>query len=698
MLSTPLQDASVFMEVDVGSWRALLDANGESTRLAGRVFTHQELMASLLIGDVHPEFYSVLEMIQELGTDDGRAHIEQLAGDQNLVLEVSSSDTPAREFVAEVLLRGVSEQRVKELLQVAHFTLKSVASPRTYREYVGKTSPAGAGLDASKLKAEIELWCREHQKSDVVTVHTHYVNDEWYCHVVRGDAVRRVMEVKGQAVSPLQYRPAATDLLRYDPKTGRIGIATRYGQMTQGYRAVMGKFLAGDGQFFAGENVCSLKALQEHRSALFAEDRLPRGILSVAVIDLLWRRGDRDKVWVKGRDCFRILGDLGAKLQEGEIVEARLSVAFASGGRHGLVTLKVPNIIDIKAGRNEALVERFLDSSGLRGSFKDDGSPRTFWGLFPWRLKEAEWRRRIGSLFDDLVGRKTLRAVTLSAITHPAHPSASSALEVVEVEGGAAIGVSEDQAIATRILTSSDTEAYELDASKLAQEIQHALVLQGTCRELDNGLWALGQRTFQAGSSIAVFLCLRAPAAATAAVMDVDAKGRGAAVLLYPECGYNPVASGIGVACRLPHGPYTDVVEKIVEQLGLDAVLPANLWSSADLILDPGRGLAWYLGVPLTGLGADTHAFKFAVALAKARGNVVLKQDLNALLSASRTDDEPAKKAKSSFLKSIEGSFLTNGRECPAGYKQLIAQKSGGYALQGTAKLVTSVEGAVPVT
>jgi hypothetical protein len=688
----------MFMEVDVGTWRALLDANGESARLAGCVFTHQELISSLLIGDIHPEFYSVLEMIQELGTDDGRAHIEQLARDQNLVIEVSASDTPAREFVAALLLRGVSEQRIRELIQVAHFTLKSVASPRTYREYVGKSSPGGAGLDASKLKAEIERWCREHQKNDVVTVHAHYVNDEWYCHVVRGDAVRRVMEVKGQAVSPLQYRPAATDLLRYDPKTGRIGIATRYGQMTQGYRAVLGNCLAGDGQFFAGENVCSLKALQAHRGALFAEDRLPRGILRIAVVDLLWRRGDRDKVWVKGQDCFRILDDLEAKLQEGEIVEARLSVAFATGGRNGLVTLKVPNIIDIKAGRNEALVERFLDSSGLRGSFDDDGSPRTFWGLFPWRLKEAEWRRRIGSFFDDLVRRNTLRATTLSAVTHPEHPSAASALEVVEVVGGVAVGVSEDQAIPTRVLTTSDTEAYALDASKLAQEIQHALGLQGTCRELTNGLWALGQRTFQAGSSIAVFLCLRPPAATAAAVMEGDAKGRGAAVLLYPECGYNPIALGVAVACRLPHGPFTDLLEKIVERLGLDAVLPANLWSSADLILDLGKGLAWYLGVPLTGLGAETHAFKFAVAIAKARGNVVSKQDLNTLLSASRTDDETAKKAKSSFLKAVEGSYATNGRECPPGYKQLVAQKSGGYALQGTVKLITPVNGALAVT
>jgi hypothetical protein len=126
-------------------------------------------------------------------------------------------------------------------------------------------------------------------------------------------------------------------------------------------------------------------------------------------------------VWVNGRDCFKILEDLEAKLQEGEIVEAKLSVAFATGGRPGQVTLKVPNIIDIKAGGKEALVERFLDSVGIRGSFNDDGTSQTFWSLFPWRLKEAQWRRRIGESFDVLFKRKTLRPVPLAAVVHPSH-------------------------------------------------------------------------------------------------------------------------------------------------------------------------------------------------------------------------------------------------------------------------------------
>lgn len=368
-------------------------------------------MSSLIASEPAVEFYSALEAIQELGSDDGRNHIEQLASECSLRLEVSASDTPPKEFVARLLIKGAANQKLKELLYVAQLTLRSAGATRTYREYVGKSSPDTSALDMDKLKREIADWCSENQKSGVIAVTAYHFNREWYCHVVRGDAIKRVMEVREQAVAPLQYRPAATDLLRYDPKTGRIGIATRYGQMVSAYRSILGRFLAGDELHFAGENVCSLQPLQQHQSELFSEDRLPHGILRVDAVELLWRRGDRDKLWVSGRDCFRVLDDLEVNLREGEIVEAKLSISFATGGRSGSVVLKVPNVIEIKAGRNQALVERLLDTTGIRGSFDDEGRPRTFWGLFPWRLKEVEWRRRIGSSFDELLRRKILQPV-----------------------------------------------------------------------------------------------------------------------------------------------------------------------------------------------------------------------------------------------------------------------------------------------
>ncbi len=106
----------MFMEVDVNTWRGLLDANGEASRLTERPFTHQELLTSLLGSEIAPEFNAVLEVIQELGTDDGRAHIEQIAIDHVVALPASPVDTPTREFVALLLLQSKTNQKIKDLI------------------------------------------------------------------------------------------------------------------------------------------------------------------------------------------------------------------------------------------------------------------------------------------------------------------------------------------------------------------------------------------------------------------------------------------------------------------------------------------------------------------------------------------------------------------------------------------------------
>ena len=46
------------------------------------------------------------------------------------------------------------------------------------------------------------------------------------------------------------------------------------------------------------------------RMATARTDARAIGIVRVDVVELRWRRGDRDKVWVAGPDCFKILQDL----------------------------------------------------------------------------------------------------------------------------------------------------------------------------------------------------------------------------------------------------------------------------------------------------------------------------------------------------------------------------------------------------
>jgi hypothetical protein len=139
----------------------------------------------------------------------------------------------------------------------------------------------------------------------------------------------------------------------------------------------------------------------------------------------------------------------------------------------------------------------------------------------------------------------------------------------------------------------------------------------------------------------------------------------------------------------LPHGPFEEVLEKIILQLGWQNAVPAHLWSSADLVLDPGKGDAWYHSTQLTELRAGTQAFNFALEVARANGQVVPKQKLNDLLSPSRKDDESAKKARHAFIKAVEASFKEAGLLSPAEIKEFIVSKAGGYVMRGTARVLS---------
>jgi hypothetical protein len=451
------------------------------------------------------------------------------------------------------------------------------------------------------------------------------------------------------------------------------------------YRDVLGSLVANDADYFSGENICSLRALQQHGRALFERHRVP-GILHVDVVELRWRRGDRDKIWVRGRDCFQVLHDLGARLNEGELVEARLSISFAGGGRRGHVSLKVPNRIDIKAGANEALIERLLDEAGVRGVFEEDDAPRDHWSLHPWRMTERDWRRQVGADFDRLLRQKTLRPAHLDTSTHPDHPAAVGALDVQALNASTIVGTSEDPAIGLRTLTSSDVAGYELDIARVQGEIAAALELDAVIAEIATGVWSLGRRFMSPTVTLAVFIALRRPSGDAASAIRNASKGA-RPVLLVPR-GCSSEVEIPQVTCFVPSGPYDGLIGAAVEQLELQDEVAPPVWIRDDLILAPSRGAAWYRRVELTKLRVDTHPFTFAVAVAQAGGRLVKKEDLNALLSRARGDEDVAKKAKSDFVAAVKASFVAAGLDDPADVAQIFVSRPGGYALSATARVL----------
>lgn len=681
MLPTSLQDPTMLMEVSEATWRKVFDAAGETQRLADQAFKYLDIESSLTSQPPGADLFNALELIHDLGTDDGRTHIEQVAQDQPVTLPVSPDETAAREFVAQLWIIGKSDPAIAELLLRSQLTQRPPDSSRTYREFVGAGSAPEAVIDKEQLKAIISQWCRENGKSDVISITPRDYNGEWYCLILRGDPPKRVPEVRGQRLNVLEYQPAATDLLRYDPKTGRIGIATRSPQLLKAYRGSLGTLLAGNDQFFAGENVCSLQPLQLQGNALFRMHRV-LGIHRIDVVQLLWRRGERDKIWVSGRDCFQILQDLEAKLREGDLIEARLKVQFSGGGRLANVTLKVPNIIQI-SGPNANLVEQLLDAAGLRGNFNEDGDPRTFWSEHPWRLKEAEWRRRLGADFDRLLAAGVLRPVTLDAVDHPDHPHARRTLEVEDIEPGVALGVSKDPAIGVRTVTVSDVEGYQLQIPTLAQQIKASLGLEGGCAEVaeHSGLWSLGIRTFGPNMTLAAFLIAREPDAATAAQLAATA-GAATPLALFP-CNCKPIEGVSSTPCRLPQGPYRSLLEEAIRSLKWHSQIAPAEWSSAELIIDTVRGVISYRGLAITGIQADTHPFKFAAMVARANGQLVATTSINDVLSPQRPDNDAAKTAKRDFMKAIKTAHDRASRPQPT--EPIFGSSRGGYWLKATA-------------
>jgi hypothetical protein len=670
------------MELSTETWRLVLDSAGETTRLPGQTLTHAELWASLNEEAPGKELIDALEVIHELGTDGGRDILASAADDQQMALG-ATDDEPAREMAARLWIKSRTDEKTASVLLRARVPSLNAAHPRSFREFAGKNARR-VSIDTERLKVAISQWCQLNGQSEAIEVLAHEADGQWRCEILRGEPLKRVIEVVTGRPAILDYRPLASDHVRYDAATGRLGIATRSPRLLKMFREVLGTHVAEDADFFGGENICSLRPLQEQGRALFGKLHVP-GVLNVEVAEIHWRRGDRDQFWVRGRDCFAILQDLGAKLTEGELIEAKLFVNFA-GGKRGMVSLKVPNRIDIKAGTAEALVERLLDEAGIRGTFDEHGAPRTFWSLYPWRLPEQEWRRHLGKEFDRLLREQVFRPVTLEVATHPNHPARTAALQVTAVDPALLIGTSDDPAIGMRTLTHSDVSGYEMAWDTIASLLVAALGLEGPASAINDGVWLLGRRTFQPALTAAIFLATRQPAAAAGAMIRAAAKVPHV-VLLVPQ-GCTCTVDIPTVACRVPSGPYDTVMGQVVEALGIADSVSPRLWAPEDLILDRKHATAWFRDVELKELRAETHPFRFAVEVAQANGSIVSKQKLNALLSPSREDEEAAKKAKAAFTRAVKASFTAVSRPCPSEVGAIFVARAGGYVLNASARVL----------
>lgn len=681
-LPTALQDVTQWMQVSLETWSALLEGTGEGGRFEQNPLDHESLVASFAANCPNDETFEAIETIFELGSDDGRNRILQAAEDQQVDLGTNDEESTP-ELVARLCLKSLTDQSVANVLTLALVNAREAAHPRAQREFAGLQARSAEHLNKDDVRQAVSTWCKENGKSEAVEILTFRRDGVWHCEILRGDPLKRVPEIRDNKIGVLTFRPVASDHVQYDPHTGRLSIATRSPQLCRTYQELFGTLIADDSRFFAGDALYSLKPLQVHGDGVFEAAR-PPDIQRVDVVELRARLNDREDLFVRGRDCFRVLKEFGANIKIGDLTEARFKVSFAGQRRPGHVSIKVPNRLVVKASGREEIVDRLLRDVGIIGPFDEDGQPTTFWSQFPWRMHESDWRPRLGGQFDEMLKRALFQSVVLDTVRDPDCSSPLGHLNVRTTEDGTYVGVSDDPHVGPRTLTLSDVQGYQLDLQKVMREIRGALCLNGQLAEVRDGLWNLGMRTI-GQHDLTVLLATREPS--EAAIQLVSAQvGKERPLLLTPK----DCSAVIGIPqlqCRIPTGPYDTLFGEVLERLELAEAVPLPDWRTEDFLLDNRAGLAWYRGVLLTELSATSQPFKFAREVARAGGSLVTGDDLIKHLSpVEGSDPQVTKKAKSYFIKAVRASYEKAGKTCPPEIKTLFeARTSRGYVLLGKA-------------
>ncbi len=682
-IPSSLRKPTVVRELSLNTWKVVFEESGEAENLGVESFTHDSIVKFLSKNQyVSNQLISALKAIFDLGDNNGRNLIEQSSINVGLVLVVSD-DEPDRELAARVWLQSRTNKQYLDVLIGAQVNFEYSRKTKCIREYFGISSFQMSAIDEEKIKTLVSAWCRENKKSEVVDTVVHTMGGVWCCNIVRGDPIKRVAVITEHRQSELSYRPAACDHIRIDPETGRIGILTRSPSFVSMYREVFGEVLTGVPDFFSGENICTLRPLREKGEQLFEND-LPHGLQRVRVIELRWQRGGRDNIHIKGKDCFRILSDLGAQLTIGDLIEAKLDFYFAGSVKPSRVSIKVPNRIEIPDDDHEFKISRYLDNVGIRGRFDEAIEQLNFWSLNPWHLPESMWRQQIGEDFDVLRNEGCLQNMELETVKHPDYPTCSGVMSVEYIPGKeqAVVAVSNDEHLGIRTLTPTDYNGYKLDLSKVGTQIANTLSLHGDIKEITNGLWCLGYRVFST-VTIQVFFAATEPTKDTTVFVSQYSNGH-RPVLIIPEgCSSNnnlPI-----VYSRVTSNDYDDLIRKIVESLQIQNDVEPQLYLPHDLILDCRRNRTWYKGQEIKGLDATTHPFKFAKKVIEANGELVSKYDLNEYISPCNPEEGVAKAAKSDFLKKIKKTYTDLNEIAPDEVKNIFQSKSRGYYLGCTA-------------
>lgn len=686
-------DLTLYHELSITSWRRLLKAVGSlggPTGLATANLNHEAIWSFLTShpDSASPELLDALDALEALGNDAGLEAIFEAAADIGADLKEWPEIEAVMELVLRLWLDAREDDALAQVLLRARLQAQGIRRRRRFHEFAGKEARNVAELDKATITERVREWCLDKKRGEYVHVMLYKVAAEQRIEILHGHILKTELAITDRP-TPLKYRPAHADHVRYDGATGRLSIASRSSTLLPFYRELIGELVADDRDFFLSENVCSLRPLQQEGEAALGPDRHSvAGIRRVAVTDLVWLLGE-ERIRISGGDSFRGLRRLQvARPSEGELLEAKLEIDVIGRTRKVTVHVRVPKTIDIRgAGSEEPIIEQFLTEVGIRGVFPDNNAEGTdLWHLFPWRHPERVWRQVLGApQFDALKERSYFTTVALSTVAHPEHTDVHGALSVHPIDPNTSYGVSMVESVPSRTLTPTDTTAYELRTDAVIAEVAARLGLLGSSQDLGQALWFVGRRNLAPSVDVAVFLAMRQPPEDLLGRTQTLARSS-RTVLLVPRGRRSGVFGVDEVECILPGGPFDRVLIEIVDALGLRAEVAPELIASPDtrLILDSRRCVARLDGVLLTKVAAGTKPYQLLEALARANGGHVSNERLLQILSPGQRNSDPQepKRVKGRLMQAIKQSFTDSNLEVPAGLTKIIKGGGGGYRLQ----------------
>lgn len=337
---------------------------------AGDAIAADALATALLRADVtFPEALAdALHTIVETGVPGQVDAIQAAAREAGIDLGLADGEATTPLDVAARLWLADSDLLKRLHAEAAIPTVRRFESWRC----VGEDIPAFTLPDTAALRtwaSDLDRILLQHQFGRGTRIFACASGRLAYILIRHGASVQRVSvhHDDGQTGSML-YRPAVTDVLRYDPAAGELGMHlqkhTKW--LSEAVRTTFSLRVFAQPQLFAGERRYTLRPLVEHGAAALDCAGFPT-MASVELIELEIPYGDRLRYRVvhKATDVLAALTQSGIAITTlPEPSAAKLKVTLADDSTR-TVTLRAPNVAVYQRDGDDDLLGTFLQERGF---------------------------------------------------------------------------------------------------------------------------------------------------------------------------------------------------------------------------------------------------------------------------------------------------------------------------------------------